>query len=149
MYTLRVFCTFCVLFCFTTWIRTSLIGSSAYFLSKPCKHDTCVTVTHTHTHTHYTHNHFTALFLGIPRWAGARRNLLLDLMVQGKITDTDTPTIWMGTTPSGLISDPPPSFPHFKLDALPAATLPFYPSMGQAPNMLACIPTGMVRRSKS
>jgi len=26
----------------------------------------------------HTHNHFTALFLGPPRWAGARRNLLLD-----------------------------------------------------------------------
>jgi len=32
-------------------------------------------------------------------------------MVQGKITEADTPTIWLGATPSGLISDPPPSFP--------------------------------------
>ena len=38
------------------------------------------------THTH-THNRFTALFLGLPGWAGARRNLLLDFVVQGKTTD--------------------------------------------------------------
>jgi len=36
------------------------------------------------THTH-THNRFMALFLGLPGWAGARRNLLLDFMVQGEI----------------------------------------------------------------
>jgi len=33
-------------------------------------------------------------------------------MVQEKITEADTPTIRMGSTPSGLISDPPPSFSH-------------------------------------
>jgi len=27
-------------------------------------------------------------------------------------------------------------------DALPATTLPLYPGFGQAPNMLACIPSG-------
>jgi len=32
-------------------------------------------------------------------------------MVQEEITDADTPTIHMGTTPSGLVSDPPPSSP--------------------------------------
>jgi len=37
----------------------------------------------------------------------------LTFTVQGKITDADTPTIWLGTTPSTLISDPPPSSPHF------------------------------------
>jgi len=34
-------------------------------------------------------------------------------MVQEKITEADTLTIRMGATPSGLISDPPPSSPHF------------------------------------
>ena len=34
-------------------------------------------------------------------------------MVQGKITEADTPTIWLGGTPSGLISSPPPLFPPF------------------------------------
>jgi len=62
----------------------------------------------------HTHNHFMALFPGPPAWAGAGRNkLLLDFMVKWKITKADTPTIWLGGTPSGLISDPPPSFPHF------------------------------------
>jgi len=45
-------------------------------------------------------------------------------MVQGKITEADTPTIRVGVTPSGLTSDPPPSSPIFMPDALPAATLP-------------------------
>jgi len=66
-------------------------------------------------------------------------------MVQGKITEADTPTIQLGTTPSGLISCPPPQpSPIFMPDALPATTLPLYPGLGQAPNMLACIPSGMV-----
>jgi len=38
--------------------------------------------------------------------------------------------------------------PHFFTpDALPAATLPLYPGLGQAPNMLACIPSGVVTGS--
>jgi len=67
-------------------------------------------------------------------------------MVQGKISDSeaDTLTVQLGATPSGLISDPPPPSPHFMPDALPAATLPIYPVLGQAPNMLACIPNGLV-----
>ena len=60
-----------------------------------------------------THNRFTALLPGLPRWAGARRNLLLDHMVQEEISEVDTPTIQLGATPSGLISDPPPSSPYF------------------------------------
>ena len=54
-----------------------------------------------------------ALFLGLPGSADARRNLLLDFMVQGEISEADTPTVWLGATPSGLISDPPPSFLYF------------------------------------
>jgi len=56
----------------------------------------------------------------------------------------DTPTIRLGASPSGLISDPPPSSPIFKRDALPATTLPLYSDLGQAPNMLACIPNVVV-----
>jgi len=44
---------------------------------------------------------FTAPFPGPPRWAGARRELL---DFKGKLTEADTPTIWQGTTPSGLSS---------------------------------------------
>jgi len=35
-------------------------------------------------------------------------------------------------TPSGLISNPPPSNPFFTPDALPATTLPIYPGLGKA-----------------
>jgi len=62
------------------------------------------------THTH-THNHFTALFRdysGEP----VPEEIFWTFMVQGKITEADTPTIWMGATPSGLINDPPSSLPH-------------------------------------
>jgi len=67
--------------------------------------------------------------------------------VQWKTTEADTSTIWLGATLSGLINDPPPSVHHppiFMPDALPAATLPIYPGLGQAPDMLACIPSGLV-----
>jgi len=50
----------------------------------------------------------------------------------------------MGTAPSRLVSDPPPSSPIFTQHALPAATLPLYPGLEQAPKMLACIPSGVV-----
>jgi len=30
------------------------------------------------------------------------------------------------------------------LDALPVATLPIYPGLGQAPSVLGCIPSGLV-----
>jgi len=65
-------------------------------------------------------------------------------MVQGTIAEADTPTIRLGATPTGLISNPPPTSPIFMPDALPAATLPLYPGLEQAPNMLACIPSGIV-----
>jgi len=76
-----------------------------------------------HTHT-CTHNHFTALFPGPPRWAGARRELL-DFMVQGKINrsrHTDHPS-GRHSNPSWLTSAhlhyPLPPF-FYRPDALPA-----------------------------
>jgi len=48
-------------------------------------------------------------------------------MVQGKITEADTLTVWLGSTPSGLISLHHP--PIFTPDSLPAATLPLYPGL--------------------
>jgi len=99
--------------------------------------------THTHTHT----QPFYAPLSGLPGWAGARRNLLLDFLVQGEISEADTPTVWLGATPSGLTSDPPPSSPIFTPDALPALTVPIYPGLGQAPNMVACIPSGLVDKT--
>jgi len=68
------------------------------------------------------HNRFfTALFLGPPGWAGARRELL-DFMVQGEINrgrHTDHPA---GRHSIRTNQCPPPPSPHFyRLDALPAA----------------------------
>jgi len=55
------------------------------------------------------------------------------LMVQGKKSEVDTTTVQLGATPSELISEPPPSSTLiFTPDALPAATLPIYPGLGQA-----------------
>jgi len=34
----------------------------------------------------------------------------------------------------------------FKLDTLPATTLPLYSGLAQAPNMLACIPSEVVNK---
>ena len=65
-------------------------------------------------------------------------------MVQGRITEADTPTIRLSAAPSGLISDPPPSSPIFTPSVFPGTTLPLYPGLGQAPNMLDCIPSGVV-----
>jgi len=44
-------------------------------------------------------------------------------MVQGRLTEADTPTIWLGATPSGLNQCPPPLSPHifYRPDAIPAA----------------------------
>jgi len=56
-----------------------------------------------------THNCFTALYLGLPSWAGARLNLLLDFVVQRKITwgrHTDNlarcHSIWTNQRPTSI-----------------------------------------------
>jgi len=64
-----------------------------------------------------------------------------------KITQPDAPTIWMDCHPSRLIGVPISAIPTiFMPDALPGATLPIYPGFGQAPNMLACTPGGVVSK---
>jgi len=68
------------------------------------------------------HNRFTALFLGPPGWAGARRELL-DFIVQGEIyrgRHTDHPA---GCHSIRTNQCPSPPSPHifYGLDALPAA----------------------------
>ena len=51
---------------------------------------------------------------GTSQVSQCQKNLLLDFMVLGRITRADTSTFRVGTTPSGLISDPPLSpAPHF------------------------------------
>jgi len=62
-------------------------------------------------------------------------------------TEAETSTIRLHATlsgPSGLINDPPPSSLIFTPDALPVATVPIYPGLGQAPNILDCISSGFV-----
>jgi len=96
------------------------------------------------THTQPSYGPFQEL----PGWAGARRNLL-HFVVQGKITEADTLTTQLGATPSGRISAHLHHPPIFMPDALPAITLPLYPGLGQASNVLACIPCGVVYGSKT
>ena len=60
-----------------------------------------------------------------------------------KITKADTPTIQTDCHPILTNWCPNLYHPHhFTPDALPGATLPIYPGLGQAPNILACIPSG-------
>jgi len=91
------------------------------------------------------------------------------LWCNGRLTEADTLTIWLGEPvpeenlldfygakednrgehPDGrhsirTNSDSPPTSPIFTLDGLPAATLPLYPGLGQAPNMLVSMPSGVV-----
>jgi len=67
-----------------------------------------------------------------------------NFLVQGKTTEADTQTVQMGAGLSRLISSPPSSSPIFMPDALPAATFRIYPGLGQATNMMACTPSGLV-----
>jgi len=78
-------------------------------------------------------NRFTALFLGPPGSAGARRKLLLDFMVLGMITrgrHTDNPgerhSIQTNQQSTSINS------PIFTPDAHPATILPIRPGLGQA-----------------
>jgi len=97
-----------------------------------------ISLVRVHYRIQSTHTH-TQPFSRTTWVSWSQKNKLLDLRVQGKIAEADTSTIQLNATPSGLISGPSPSSPIFTLDALPATTLPIYPSLGQAPNMLACI----------
>ena len=99
-----------------------------------CTPATCQTTEHTQP--------FYGAFSSTTWWTGVRRDLL-DFVVPGKISEADTLTIRLGATPSGLISYPPRSSPIFMRYALRAATLPIYPGLGQTPNMLACILSGL------
>jgi len=69
---------------------------------------------------------------------------LLDFLVQNEDSSGHQQSGWTAT-PSRLIGAPISAIPSFfMLDALPGITLPVYPGLGQAPNMLACIPSGLV-----
>ena len=83
-------------------------------------------------------------FSGTTRVSRCQKKSLLDFVVQGEISEADTLTIRLGATPSLLISDRPPSFPYFYAGCPSCTTLRIYTDLGQAPNMLACIPSGLV-----
>jgi len=54
----------------------------------------------------------------------------------------------MDSHPSRLTGAPISAIPTiFTLDALPGTILPIYPGLGQAPNMLACIPVTLEQKN--
>ena len=65
---------------------------------------------HTHTHTQPFYGPF---FQDYPDELVQEEIIFCAFMVQGKITEAYTPTIRLGATPSGLISDRPLSSPPF------------------------------------
>jgi len=81
-----------------------------------------ITVSISHTHTTV----LCPFFQDHPGEPVTEENFFWTFMVEGKITEADTPTIWLGATPSGLISDAPLSFPVFYTR---------YPSCHNAPNL--------------
>jgi len=77
-------------------------------------------------------------FSGTTQLSHAGRNHLLDFMVQGKVTEADTPSFRLGATPSRLISYLPPSSPHFDAGCPSCGNPPTLSWLGT--NMLTCIP---------
>jgi len=118
-----------------------LIPTTTTNVRQPVTSYLCSVVTHSHTTV------LRPLFRDHPGEPVPQEEIFFwtKFMVQGKITEADTPTIRLRATPSRLISDPPPSPPlFFTPDVLPAATIPIYPGLRQAPNMLDCTPSGFV-----
>jgi len=106
--------------------------------------------THAHTHIH-TRNHFTALWT-LSRTTRVSWHQKVHFAISWTfwckmmITQADTPTIWMDC--HLIQTNWCPHLCHpiiFTPDALPGTTLPIYPGLGQAPNMLACIHGGLKR----
>jgi len=92
-----------------------------------------------------THNHFTALLPGPPGWASARRNLLdiYGATEDNKGRHTDHPAGRHSIRTNQWL----PSSPHFYARC-PSCnnhpTLSWLADLGQVPNMLACILSGVV-----
>ena len=99
----------------------------------------CVLCVHVHMiHTHI-HNRFTSLFPGLYGWWVPEKIFFWTLWCKGRYQRQ------MGATPSGLISDPPPSSPDFYAGC-PSCRNPLNLSwLGTGTKyMLACIPSGLV-----
>jgi len=100
------------------------------------------TTQHTHNTTQpfYGSVGFVGDNLGEPVPEGTFRHLL-DFLEQNEDNTgrTHQQSGWIATQ-SRLIGAPTSAIPTiFTQDALPYTTLPIYPGLGQAPNMLACI----------
>jgi len=93
----------------------------------------------------HTHNHFIALFFwDYRREPVSEENILLDFygaMEDNRGRHTNHPAEHHSIQTN---QRPPPTAPIFTPDALPATTVPLYPGLGQAPNMLACIPSAVI-----
>jgi len=87
---------------------TIIITNSHFNLSFIINDNTNIIVTHKHTHTPFFRDH---PHKPVPK------EIFWNFMVQGKITEADTLTIWLGAAPSELISGPPPPSPIFMPDA--------------------------------
>jgi len=98
----------------------------------------------------HTRNHFTALWTlsgttHLSQYQKVHFVIFWIFRCKMKITRADTPTIWMDCHPfrlNGALISAIPTI--FMPDSLPGTTLSIYFGLGQAPNMLACIPGGLV-----
>jgi len=93
---------------------------------------------------HTIHNHFTAPFSGTTRVSRRQKKTCLYGATEDNIgRHTDNPvgrhSIRTKQWPTSI------NPPIFTGDSLPAATLPIYPGLRQAPNMLVCIHSGLVK----
>ena len=101
------------------------------------------------SHTH-THIHFTALWTlsettRVSWYRKVHFAIFWTFWCKMKITQTDAPTIWMDCHLIQTNWCPISAIPIiFMLDALPGTTLSIYPGSRQAPNMLPCMPSGLV-----
>jgi len=99
----------------------------------------------------HTHNHFTALWTlsGTTRVSWYQKvhfTIFWIFWTKMKITQADISTIRMDCHPFRLFDASISAISTiFMPDALPGTTVPVYPGLGQAPNMLACIPGDLVR----
>ena len=66
-------------------------------------------------------------------------------MVQGKIMEAEALLVRADATPSKLMVPLHPSSPIFTSNAIPAATLPICPGLGQAPNYDGFVHTWWLR----
>jgi len=94
--------------------------------------------------TYISHTHILRPLSGTIQVSHCQKKALLEFMVQEEISEADTQTIWLGATPSGLIGDPSPSSPHFYAGFPSCHNPPDLSWLATAPNMLACIPSGLV-----